>query len=108
MLETIRQLSRGLKLKELIIASFIPEDFTRSLEKRASWIDADDSWTIQVLGHHLMHNYRRYFILLFSARKLSLFRPRRGWFVRSPVPSSSGRRASFRVNGEKPLYEQCY
>ena len=48
MLDTIRQLTRTMKLKELIIANFIPEEFARSIEKRALWNPEDDAWTVQV------------------------------------------------------------
>lgn len=48
MLDTIRQLTRTLKLKDLIICNFIPEDFAKGIEKRAFWKDDEDCWTIQV------------------------------------------------------------
>ena len=46
MLDTIRQLTRNLKLKDLIIANFIPEESSKSIEKRASWSAEDDAWLI--------------------------------------------------------------
>ena len=46
MLDTIRQLTRALKLKDLIIQNFIPEDFAKGIEKRANWNAEDDAWTI--------------------------------------------------------------
>jgi len=49
MLDTIRQLSRTLKLKDLIIANFIPEEFAKGIEKRATWREEGDSWSIQKL-----------------------------------------------------------
>lgn len=49
MLDTIRQLTRTLKLKDLIIANFIPEEFSRGIEKRATWRDEADCWNIQKL-----------------------------------------------------------
>ena len=47
MLDTIRQLTRTLKLKDLIISNFIPPDFSKGIEKRASWQDDEDCWVIQ-------------------------------------------------------------
>ena len=49
MLDTIRQLTRTLKLKDLVISNFIPPDFSKSIEKRASWQDEEDCWVIQKL-----------------------------------------------------------
>ena len=50
MLDTIRQLTRTMKLKDLIIANFIPEDLAKTLEKRATWIENEegDGWMIPV------------------------------------------------------------
>ena len=47
MLDTIRQLTRTLKLKDMIISNFIPADFSKGIEKRASWREEEDCWTIQ-------------------------------------------------------------
>lgn len=49
MLDTIRQLTRTLKLKDLIISNFIPEEFAKGIEKRATWREEADSWNIQKL-----------------------------------------------------------
>ena len=49
MLDTIRQLTRTLKLKDLVIANFIPDEFSKGIEKRASWKDEEDCWQIQKL-----------------------------------------------------------
>jgi hypothetical protein len=46
MLDTIRQLTQTLKLKDLIIANFIPEDFARGIEKRAVFNGEEDQWLI--------------------------------------------------------------
>ena len=46
LLDTIRTLSRELKLKELIVANFIPDDYARSIEKRAQFNVEEDKWTI--------------------------------------------------------------
>lgn len=47
LLDTIRDLSQNLKLKELIISNFIPDDSRDNIEKRASWSAEDDTWIIQ-------------------------------------------------------------
>ena len=49
MLDTIRQLSRTLKLKDLIINNFIPEDYAKGIEKRATWNQEEDAWVVQKL-----------------------------------------------------------
>jgi len=46
LLDSIRQLTQSIKLKDLIINNFIPEEFAKSIEKRASWNVEEDSWTI--------------------------------------------------------------
>ena len=46
MLDTIRQLTRNMKLKEIIINNFVPEDYAKSIERRAVWSDEDDTWHI--------------------------------------------------------------
>ena len=48
MLDTIRQLSRNMKLKELIIANFIPEEVAKAIEKRAVWNPEEDTWNLAV------------------------------------------------------------
>lgn len=48
MLEAIRQLTQNIRLKDMIIANFIPEDMARNIEKRAVWSDEDEAWVIQV------------------------------------------------------------
>lgn len=37
LVDTIRQLSQTIKLKDIIIANFIPEETSKNLEKRALW-----------------------------------------------------------------------
>mmetsp|Transcript_23582 Transcript_23582/g.22728 ORF Transcript_23582/g.22728 Transcript_23582/m.22728 type:complete len:780 (-) Transcript_23582:114-2453(-) len=46
MLDTIRQLSRTVKLKDVVIHSFIPEDTAKVMERRAIWSAEDEAWTI--------------------------------------------------------------
>lgn len=48
MLDSIRQLARTVKLKDLIISNFIPEEFVRTIEKRSVWNQEEDTWVIQV------------------------------------------------------------
>lgn len=50
MLETVRQLTRTLKLKELIIANFVPEDTAQMLERRAAWVENEEGegWVMPV------------------------------------------------------------
>ncbi len=49
MLDTIRQLSRSIKLKDMIIQNFIPEDLAKGIEKRGVWKDEDDNWILPVI-----------------------------------------------------------
>lgn len=58
MLDTIRLLTRNVKLKEIIIANFIPEETAKSIERRAVWKDEDDMWLIPVS----INNFYFYFI----------------------------------------------
>ena len=46
MLDTIRQLTRNLKLKEIIIGNFIPDEYAKSIERRATWKEEEDTWHI--------------------------------------------------------------
>lgn len=48
MLDTIRQLTRTIKLKDVIIANFVPEESSKQIEKRAAWNQEDDCWIIPV------------------------------------------------------------
>jgi kinesin family protein 3/17 len=47
MLDTIRHLTRTMKLKDLIIANFIPEEFAKGIEKRAIWTEDEECWNVQ-------------------------------------------------------------
>lgn len=49
MLDTIRQLSRTMKLKDVIISNFIPEEYAKSIEKRATWNAEEECWMVQKL-----------------------------------------------------------
>lgn len=44
MLETIRQLSREVKLQALIIDSYIPKEYQELLEGHASWHEETGEW----------------------------------------------------------------
>lgn len=46
MLHTIRELSRQLKLKELILEHFIPPEEAEKLNARAQWDDKQDQWKV--------------------------------------------------------------
>jgi hypothetical protein len=46
MLDTIRQLSKQVKLKEVIIVNFVPPEEERKIEKRAVWQEEASSWTV--------------------------------------------------------------
>lgn len=46
MLETIRQLTRTIKLKDLVMTNFMPEESVKMVENRAKWNDEDDCWLI--------------------------------------------------------------
>ena len=48
MLETIRQLTRTIKLKDLIMSNFMPEESVKNVENRAKWNETDDCWVIPV------------------------------------------------------------
>jgi kinesin family protein 3/17 len=48
MLDAIRELTQTVKLKDLIIANFIPEDIAKSIEKRASWNEEAETYELQV------------------------------------------------------------
>jgi hypothetical protein len=53
-LDSIREISRDIKLKDLIIASFIPPQYQDKIVKHAHWDDYDAAWTIDV--HSLAGN----------------------------------------------------
>jgi hypothetical protein len=48
MLGAIRQLTENLRLKDLIISNFIPEDMALNIERRAAWNQEDETWVIDV------------------------------------------------------------
>ena len=57
MLDTIRQLSRQLKLKELLMNNFVPPEEERKFERHAIWNDEEDTWAIR--GVEFAGNRRR-------------------------------------------------
>lgn len=57
MLDNIRELSRQLKLKELVVNTFVPPDDEKLIERRAVWNEEEDSWT--VAASELCGNRRR-------------------------------------------------
>ena len=44
MLDTIRELTRQLKLKQLVLDNFVPPDEQTKLDRRAQWSDENDEW----------------------------------------------------------------
>lgn len=44
MLDTIRELTRQLKLKQLVLDNFVPPDEQAKLDRRAQWSDESDEW----------------------------------------------------------------
>ena len=48
MLEAIRQLTQNIRLKDIIISNFIPEDMARNIEQRAVWNEEEETWIIEV------------------------------------------------------------
>ena len=46
LVDTIRHLTRTIKLKDAIIANFVPEESAANLEKRALWNEEMDCWTM--------------------------------------------------------------
>ncbi len=48
MLESIRSLTRSLKLKDIIIANFIPDELAKNVEKRSQWKEDEELWLVQV------------------------------------------------------------
>jgi hypothetical protein len=48
MLEAIRQLTRAVKLKDIILSNFMPEECVKVVENRAKWSNTDDCWIIPV------------------------------------------------------------
>ncbi|KAJ3114015.1 Kinesin-like protein kif3a [Phlyctochytrium bullatum] len=51
LLDTVRELTVELKLKMLIINSFVPEDELQALEERADYDEAAEKWRIPYIAH---------------------------------------------------------
>ncbi|EGB07026.1 hypothetical protein AURANDRAFT_59154 [Aureococcus anophagefferens] len=47
MLDTIRQLARQIKLKEMVLELFVPPDRCKALEDRTVWQDDKDAWSLE-------------------------------------------------------------
>merc|ERR1711871_530689 len=47
LLDTIRLLTQNLKLKDLVMGNFIPNECCEKIDRRATWSDDDDAWVIQ-------------------------------------------------------------
>ncbi|KAH8095724.1 hypothetical protein JL720_3047 [Aureococcus anophagefferens] len=50
MLDTIRQLARQIKLKEMVLELFVPPDRCKALEDRTVWQDDKDAWSLEGSG----------------------------------------------------------
>lgn len=51
MLEQIRTLTQQIKLKDLVIASFIPPDYQQKIMQFCHWSDYEESWAIEGLEY---------------------------------------------------------
>lgn len=51
LLEALRESQRQLKLKELLLANFVPPREIAKLEARAQWSDRDDKWLLAGIEH---------------------------------------------------------
>jgi len=49
LLETVRQLTRQLKLKELVVQHFVPPEVATIIEQRATWSEERDAWIVPFL-----------------------------------------------------------
>ena len=58
MLETIRQLSREVKLQALVIDSSIPKEYQELLEGHASWHEETGEWHMVRICLTFMHDNR--------------------------------------------------
>jgi kinesin family protein 3/17 len=52
MLETIRELTRQLKLVQVLIQNLIPFEHANNIEKRAKWDPETDEWKLEKLDSH--------------------------------------------------------
>jgi len=62
MLETIRELSKNLKLKELVLDFHVPPQDSERLESKSIWNDQNDTWTIpniELAGNRLRPNQKK-------------------------------------------------
>jgi kinesin family member 3B len=84
MLDTIRELSRSIKLKDTIIQNFIPEETARSIEKRSAWSNEEDMWMIPKLD--------------FSGNKIRAARPISSTKLRRPETEYSRHRKQYDSN----------
>ncbi|KAH8057559.1 hypothetical protein JL722_6640 [Aureococcus anophagefferens] len=50
MLDTIRQLARQIKLKEMVLELFVPPDRCKAFEDRTVWQDDKDAWSLEGSG----------------------------------------------------------
>lgn len=58
LLETIRELTRQLKFKDMVVEYFVPPEITTKIKERAIWNEEQDTWTMSSLhltGNNLQH-----------------------------------------------------
>ena len=84
MLDTIRELTRNIKLKDTIIQNFIPEETARSIEKRAGWNTEEEVWIIPKLE--------------FSGNRIRVSRPISSTKLRRPETEYSRHRKQYDGN----------
>lgn len=62
MIDTIRQLARQLKLKDVVLTNFVPPEEAKRIEQQATWSDELDNWTIgrlELAGNNLLTTLKR-------------------------------------------------
>lgn len=84
MLDTIRELSRNIKLKDTIILNFIPDETAKSIERRSAWSNDEDMWVIPKLD--------------FSGNKIRASRPISSTKLRRPETEYARHRKQYDGN----------
>ena len=46
LLDSVRELTRQLKLKTLVLENFVPEDGAQAIERRACWNHEKEDWDL--------------------------------------------------------------
>jgi hypothetical protein len=84
MLDTIRELTRNIKLKDTIIQNFIPEETAKSIERRSAWSTEEEVWVIPKLD--------------FSGNKIRSVRPISSTKLRRPETEYARHRKQYDGN----------